>query len=267
MITTPGIPQFGAGNSKLPDSTLTFALPSGFTCPGALRCLATADRHSGKLSDGPKQEFRCYEASIESLRPNVRAARWRNYELIRHLDSEPMAELLLAGIAARRDHKSTHVRWFTGGDCFSAALRDAIFRVCFFTPELTHYYYTKNLPLLAPSPSQLINLPPNLKVTASWGGKWDHLLEVPGLFPRTARVAHTRQEAEALGLAIDFDDRLAWAEQPSHFCHLTHGSQPAGSPARLALNARRRSGDFTGYGTRRVHVAPAPAQLATLKCS
>lgn len=252
MITTAGIPQFGAGNSKLPDSTLTFALPSGFTCPGALQCLAMADRHSGRIADGPQQQFRCYESSIESLRPSVRAARWRNFDLIKHLDAEPMAELLLAGIAARRDHKTTHLRWFTGGDFFSAALRDAIFQVADLTPELTHYAYTKNLPLFAPSPDRLISIPPNLRITASWGGKWDHLLEA-GLFPRTARVLNTREEAAALGLPIDLDDRHAWQLLPQHFCHLSHGTQPSGSAAGAAIRRRRKAGDFSGYGSRRVH--------------
>lgn len=249
MITTHGIPHFGCGNSKLPDSTLTFALPSGHTCPGALHCLAMADRVTGKLTDGPHQQFRCHEASIENFRSNVRSARWRNFELLKNLGSAEQAELLLAGIAARRDHKSTHVRWFTGGDLYSAALRDAIFLVCRQTPGLIHYFYTKNLPLLVPTLDRSIYVPPNLRITASWGGKFDHLIEA-GFFPRTARVLHTREEAQALGLAIDFNDQLAWQDEPTHFCHLTHGNQPSGSAAKLAIMQRRRSGDFTGYGRR-----------------
>lgn len=241
-----GIPFFGRGNSKLPDSTLTFALPSGHTCPGALQCLALADRETGKISDGPQQTFRCHEASIENFRPNVRASRWQNFEIIRGLNPTEVTDLLLAGIGQALDHKSTHCRWFVGGDLYSVVLRDAIFQTCRETEELTHYFYTKNLPLLAPSYSRLIGLPDNLRVVASWGGKFDYLAP---LFPRTARVVHTRAEAERLGLPIDTTDRLAWQDEPIHFCHLSHGMQPAGSPASQAIAARRRNGDFTGYGT------------------
>ena len=251
MITTAGLPTFGAGNSKLPDSTLTFALPSGYTCPGALLCLAMAERHTGKLIDGPEQEFRCFEASIENFRPNVRFSRWRNFELLQHRSADEQAELLLAGLAAKRDHKSTHVRWFTGGDCYSAELRDAIFKTCRQTPDLTHYYYTKNLPLLAPDLTRLIQLPDNMRVTASWGGRFDYLITA-GLFHRSARVVHTRAEAAELGLAIDFNDRLAWQDLASHFCHLSHGGQRSGSPAQLAIRQRRQQHDFTGYGAARV---------------
>lgn len=252
MITSNGIPHFGCGNAKLPDSTLTFALPSGYSCPGALLCLARADRITGRIVDGEQQQFRCYEASIESLRPLVRSARWRNYELIRHLDAAPMAELLAAGLSSARNHKTTHVRWFTGGDCFCAPLRDAIVRISSSTPDLIHYFYTKNLPLLLTQAGDLIPLPANLRVTASWGGKHDHLLEA-GLFPRTARVLNTEQEAEDLGLPIDTTDRLAWQEEPIHFCHLSHGMQQAGSAASKAIARRRREGRFTGYGGRKRH--------------
>lgn len=253
MIISNGIPLFYPGNSKLPDSTLTFALPSGFTCPGALHCLARADRITGRISDGPHQLFRCHEASIEALRTNVRRSRWRNFELIAQLDSEPMAELLMAGIAAARTHKTTHLRWFTGGDCFNAALRDAIIHCSQLTGELIHYLYTKNLYLWledAANPAGLMRLPGNLRVTASWGGRFDHLLEA-GLFPRTARVLNTVEEADALGLEIDFTDRLAWQDTPSHFCHLSHGTQAPGSAAGNAIRARRKAGLFSGYGRTR----------------
>lgn len=211
-------------------------------------CLARADRATGKIIDGSKQTFRCYEASIEGLRPGVRRSRWRNFDLIRRLDSKPMAELLLAGIAARRSLKTTHVRWFTGGDCFSESLRDAIVICTDHTPELIHYFYTKNLPLFLG-----FQRPANLFITASWGGHHDDL--IPFHFPRSARVCNTAAEAAELGLAIDFDDRLAWQPEDTHFCHLTHGMQRSGSDASRAIAARRRAGQFTGYGSR--HVAAA----------
>jgi hypothetical protein len=250
MLISNGIPFFGSGNSKLPDSTLTFALPSGFTCPGALHCLAKADRVTGTITDGPQQRFRCHEASAECRFTSVRKARWRNLELIAPLKAGPMAELLMAGISAARTHKTTHLRWFTGGDCYSTALCDAIIACSAATPELIHYLYTKNLFIFledSPAPSKLMPLPPNLRVTASWGGKFDYLLEA-GLFPRTARVVNYPEEAAALGLEIDYTDKLAWQDKPTHFCHLSHGGQQPGSEAGNAIRLRRKAGLFSGYG-------------------
>jgi hypothetical protein len=245
-------PSFGCGNAKLPDSTLTLALPSGFTCPGALQCLAMAERTTGHIFDGPQQEFRCYEASIESRFPSTRNSRWRNFEILKGLDSRDMADALLAGIAAAADHKTTHIRFFTGGDCFSGALRDAIIAVAERTPEFISYFYTKNLPLFVDGPGSpgLLPLPENLRVTASWGGKFDGLIDAAG-FRRTARVVHYRWMAVANGWPIDTSDRYAWQDEPTHFCHLTHGGQPKGSPAGAAISHRRKTGDFTGYGGRR----------------
>lgn len=251
MITSSGLPHFGRGNSKLPDSFLTFALPSGFTCPGALSCLAKAHRITGKITDGPKQTFRCYEASVEALRPGVRHARWRNFELMRGLPALALAELLLAGIAAKRNLKTTHVRWFTGGDCFSPELRDAIVTCASETDDLTHYFYTKNLPLFLDN--FFSSKPSNLFVTASWGGQHDLL--IPNHFPRSARVCHTRSDAQLLGLPVDFNDSYAYQPLDTHFCHLTHGTQPSGSEASLAISARRRAGDFVGYGAKHVIAA------------
>jgi hypothetical protein len=257
MLISNGIPTFSSGNAKLPDTTLTFALPSGFTCPGALLCLAQADQLTGRITDGPKQLFRCHEASIEARRTSARKSRWRNYELIRHLDAGPMAELLMAGISAARMYKTTHLRWFTGGDCFSPALRDAIIQCSTATPELIHYLYTKNLWIWvesAENPSRPMPLPPNLRLTASWGGKFDHLLEA-GIFPRTAKVLNTPEEAATAGLEIDYTDQLAWQDEPTHFCHLAHGGQPPGSAAGNAIRARRKAGQFSGYSRRNAHVA------------
>lgn len=246
LINTP-LPYFGRGNSKLPDSTLTFALPSGFTCPGALHCLSMADRHKGTLTDGPQQRFRCYEASIESLRPSVRARRWENFDLIKHRSLSELADLLAAGITHACDHKTTHVRWFTGGDCFSGTLRDAIFTVAERSPQLIHYFYTKNLPLFLPPPLAPC-WPENIRITASVGGKFDHLLPA---FSRTARVLDNSWQAAALGLPIDTNDVLAWQAEPLHFCHLSHGMQPAGSISGKFIAWRRKRGEFTGYGSRK----------------
>lgn len=248
-------PKFGRGNAKLGDNVLTLSLPSGFTCPGALQCLAKADRDTGRITDGGRQEFRCFEASAESRWRSVRDHRWRNFDILRKLDASAMATALLHGLFAARQLKSTHVRWFTGGDFFSTDMRDAVMECARSTPDLIHYAYTKSLPFFVPWVAtddggfplpRPKPMPPNLFITASWGGRFDHLI-TEARFPRTACVVHTIAEAEAAGLEIDTTDQLAWQEKPTHFCHLTHGSQPAGSRASTELSARRRRGEFAGY--------------------
>lgn len=245
------LPYFGRGNDKLSDATLTFSLPVGHTCPGALTCLAFSDRDTGKITDGPCQSCRCNEAGVEARRPSVRKSRWRNFDLIRQMPAGALPDALFHGIQYARQLKTTHVRWFTGGDCFSTALRDGIIAAAERTPDLIHYFYTKNLPLfVVGDPPRPLLLPRNLRITASWGGKFDHLIE-QGFFPRSARVLNYEHEAEALGLPIDKTDFYAWSETPVHFCHISHGVQPPGTPAAEAIKARRREGGFTGYGSKR----------------
>lgn len=236
--------KFGHGNAKLPDSTLTFALPAGFTCPGALHCLAYTNPATGRVQDGPYTQFRCSAAS-EETRPSVRAARWHNWRLIRSCPPQELPELLLLSLRAARRLKSERVRWFTSGDCPTPALRDALIAAAKHAPDLLFYLYSKHLPLWLEG-GAVRPLPDNLKLTASWGGRWDFLL-ADGLFPRTARVVNTHDEAYSLGLPLDFNDSHAWGPLDGHFAHLVHGTQPAGSTAGAAIAQRRKAGLFSGY--------------------
>jgi hypothetical protein len=236
--------KFGHGNAKLPNSTMIFALPAGHTCPGALHCLSKADPATGKITDGPHTIFRCSAAS-EETRPTVRDARWHNHRLLSGLDSAAMAELLHLSLLAQRRTFTERVRWFTSGDCFNADLRDALITTAQRCPDLLFYLYSKNLPLWL-ADGRLLPLPGNMILTASWGGRYDFLL-ADGLFPRTARVVNTQEEAYTLGLPIDFTDAYAYSSTPTHFAHLVHGTQPKGSTAGQAIQQRRRAGQFAGY--------------------
>lgn len=245
-----GLFSFSHGNSKLPDSTLIFSLPAGHTCPGASLCLSKADPDTGKISDGPLTRFRCYAASEEARHSSVRAARWRNLDLVRRLDGNELNAGLTLSIAAARSHKTTHVRWFGSGDCFSAALRDGLIYCAETFPELVFYLYSKNLPIWLDG-TMLRALPSNMFLTASYGGRFDNLLQ-QGLFPRTARVVFNQEEADRLGLPVDFNDSYAYDPLPTHFAHLVHGTQPAGSDAGKAIRARGKAGLFVGYSNRRI---------------
>ena len=226
--------KFQHGNKKLPDSIMHFSLPAGYTCPGARICHSKFSRKTRKIEDGPDCLWRC-SAAMEETRPNVNKARDHNHRLVEELKSDPirLGEHLLLSIKAKRILKTRYVRWFTSGDCYTPALRDAII-YCADMTNLVHYLYTKNLPIWLG-----VRLPENLRVTASWGGKWDSLIE-EGHFPRNAKVFNYYEDAEACGREIDTDDSLAYSAQATAFGLLIHGTQPSGSDAGIAARHNRK---------------------------
>ena len=90
-------------------------------------------------------------------------------------------------------------------------------------------------------------LPSNFYMTASYGGKFDHLID-EGLFTRYSKVVMNDAEAEALGLEVDHDDSHCFGEKP--FALLVHGTQPKGSIAAAKLKERKRNGAFSGYNAK-----------------
>ena len=247
--------KFGHGNAKLPNTTMTFAIPAGHTCPGALHCLSKADPGTGKIQDGPYTIFRCSAAS-EETRTAVRNARWHNFRLLAGLDTPETVDLIEISLRAQVRTYTERVRWFTSGDCWSTTLRNALIQIGRRHPEILFYLYSKNLPIWLED-GRPLPLPDNLLLTASWGGRYDFLLQ-EGIFPRTARVVDTYEEAADLGLPIDYDDRLAYSTTPVHFAHLVHGTQPPGSKAGRAISDRRKRGLFSGYSAGRRHLPPVP---------
>jgi hypothetical protein len=162
-----------------------------------------------------------------------------------------LPQLLIDSLNYRLERKTTHVRWHTAGDFFSYRYCKAVLLAAQATPDLTHYFYTKSLHFW-----QDLLLPENVFLTASWGGKYDHLIE-QGYFPRNAKVVCFQADADALGLPVDHDDIHAHTGEPHAFAHLVHGSQPAGSEWSKAISIRKKLGEFVGYG--KTH-AKSPAQ-------
>lgn len=230
--------RFGHGNAKLPKTTMIFDLPAGSTCPGAKDCLSRFNLITRKIEDGPDTIFRCSAASQE-IYPDVAAKRHSNLLLINSTSN--LDELLYDSVQVNRTYRTTHVRWHNSGDFFSSRYAKAVLQVAERTPELTHYFYTKMLLLFLDVP-----LPSNVFLTASWGGKYDHLIEA-GHYPRNSRVVLNDAEAISHGLPVDHTDQHAYSSTPHAFCHLVHGSQPAGSVAGKAIQARKKAGQFVGY--------------------
>jgi Gene product 88 len=226
--------KFGIGNAKLGKAIHTFALPSGYTCPGALKCLAFADRKTGMIRDGSKAGHRCFMASIEAYSKTLRPKVWRNFRLLKLANGEDgMADLIERSLPASARIVRVHV----GGDFFSREYFNAWMRVARRRPDVRFYAYTKSLVWWV---SSLI--PENFHLTASEGGKHDALIQQYGL--KTARVVFSIEEAAALGLEIDHDDNHAY-DGASSFALLIHGTQPAGSAASKAKAALKGIGSYS----------------------
>lgn len=243
-VEGPQIVTFGTRNAKLQKQhTATFALPAGYTCPGACDCLAHFDRETKKIVDGPEAKFRCYAASMEAARPSVRTSVDRNLSIVKHAKTEAaMADVLDMSLPARRYFR-IRVHW--DGDFFSAAYFRAWMRVAERNPERLFYAYTKNLPVWVTN-RHLV--PENFVLTASRGGKWDDMIE-PNKLRQAVVVFHPR-EAARMGLEIDHDDSHARDPHGGDFALLIHGMQPTGSEASEAVKVLKKEKVKFSYSTK-----------------
>jgi hypothetical protein len=233
--------KFGKANAKLrnmPNAKVaTFSLPAGWTCPAAVDCLAKADRTTGKVTDGTHATFRCFAATDEARSPSARSMRWHNFDALRGHDATEIAAL----IAEALPRDCNVVRIDVSGDFFNQAYFDAWIIVARMFPNVTFYAYSKSLDYWA---SRLGDIPANLNLTASVGGRHDALIGEYGL--KSATVVFSPAEADALGLKIDHDDTAA-AFGTASFALLLHGTQPKGSDASAALSAMRAAGVQFSY--------------------
>jgi hypothetical protein len=241
--------SFSKGNAKLGSHTLIFSLPAGKTCPGALFCKAfavidpiTNKRH---IQDGPETIFRCFAATSEAQYDGPFYARARNLSTIveyLQIGVDYAAEQISVALNNFRTRKVKLVRIHESGDFFSLAYLQAWVKVAEANPTLKFYCYSKSLEIF--QQFGIVNLPANFYLTASYGGKWDNLID-QGLFPRYSKVVMTDADADALGLEVDHDDSHCFGPNP--FALLVHSTQPKGSDWGKAIRARRAAGQFGGY--------------------
>ena len=241
--------KFSNGNAKLGKQTLIFNLPAGKTCPGASLCKAFAVMGADgrtKVQDGSETVFRCFAASSEAQYPATFAARSENLVSIAQalLDGgvDAAADLINNGIQNHRTRNTKLVRIHESGDFFNLAYLLAWIEVAKQNPDLKFYCYSKSLDLFVNQ-----ELPSNFYLTASYGGKFDHLID-EGFFIRYSKVVMNDKEAEDLGLEVDHDDSHCFGDQP--FALLVHGTQPKGSIAALKLKERKARGAFSGYSSK-----------------
>ena len=192
-------PAFTKGNRYLFDpATYAWNIPSGWTCPAADQCLAKADRKTGKITNGPGQKFKCYSAMTERY-PSVRERLWTNFESVARKSPEDVEAVLQC-----LPEKAKLVRIHAAGDFFSQNYFDGWLRFIRSREDVHFWAFTKSLPFWI---ARINEIPPNLMLQASYGGKHDELIDRHNL--KYAKVVWSKAEAESLGLEIDLDDRLA----------------------------------------------------------
>ncbi len=135
-------------------------LPTGHTCPFASECLVKVNRQTGKF-DNKSNLYRCYSANPERF-PSVREHRWNNFEYVLN-GNKPILP---------KDCKS--VRIHASGDFFNQKYFDMWLEIAMENPNIEFWAYTKSLKYWV---NRINNIPNNLILTASYGGKNDELIQ------------------------------------------------------------------------------------------
>ena len=244
--------KFADSNNKL-DDIITFSMPAGHSCPFAKDCRSCAVRNPRKrhdigdtrkfiIQDGPHTQFRCFTAIDEVMYKEVRNARWHNFLTLLSVltkGKQATVELIERSLPIARWGKPTRVH--VAGDFFTQKYFDAWMDVARRNPTRLFYAYTKALPLWV---KRRKTIPKNFKLTASYGGTHDWMIEKYHL--KFAKVVKDVQEARMMGLPIDHDDSHAYSGDKS-FALLVHGQQPAGSVWAKAWATLKKLG-IGGYG-------------------
>lgn len=260
--------KFSAANSKLKGlynvkqlqpylqnarKVYSFDLLSGWSCPFASDCLSKVYEIGGKrtIKDGKNCQFRCFSASQEVVFPNTYNRRKENFDTIkRAVDYMHMANMIDEVVPNNLGVCRIHV----GGDFFSKQYMRAWTVIANWYPDRLFYAYTKSLQYWLDLQDELgYKWPENLILTASRGGRLDHLIDQHGL--REAVVVFSEDEAAALEYEIDHND--SHAARPDiasqNFALLIHGVQPKGSEASEAVKQLKKSGTKFEYGKASPH--------------
>ena len=225
-----------------PNAKITYeslSLLSGHSCPFALDCLAKVNLKTFKIIDGKDAEFRCFSATAEAAFPSVRKQRQHNFDELRACSTvDEIVELLTMSIRPSYAPFRIHV----GGEFFNQMYFDAWIEYAKRNPQRIFYAYTKSLPYWV---ARIDSIPANLSLTASRGGRMDHLIDEHGL--KEARVVFSESEAQKLGLEIDHDDSHAIENNGQSFALLLHGTQKAKSTASQAIKTMKANGTKFSY--------------------
>jgi hypothetical protein len=164
-------------------------LPTGSSCPFALECKVSVDRHTGKF-DVKRGQYRCYAASPERF-PAVREHRWNNYDYVR------------AGGIPEIPKGCKAIRIHAAGDFFNQQYFDMWVQLAKANPDVEMWAYTKSLQYWV---NRMDDIPSNLILTASAGGRQDDLIIKHKL---KCAIVFPNQEAVPQGFPIDNNDDFA----------------------------------------------------------
>jgi|TARA_R100000234_G_scaffold38624_1_gene22847 hypothetical protein len=234
LSKVPELAKYLEGKRKV----YSFDLLSGYSCPFAEQCLSKATVQldgKRKIKDGPKTEFRCFSASQEVQYTNVYKLRKGNFDAIRkHKTAWDMCKDLTLNLPKDAGIVRIHV----AGDFFNENYFKAWMMVANLCPSVLFYAYTKSLKYWIDNRDLI---PDNLILTASRGGRLDHLIDEHNL--REAVVVYSEFSAAIKKLIIDHDDSHAACPslKDNSFALLIHGTQPKGTEAANALQNLRRN--------------------------
>jgi len=237
LSQVPSLTPFLQGKRKV----YSFDLLSGFSCPFANECLSKVHIIDGKrkIIDGPNTLFRCFSASQEALFTNVYNKRFDNFELVKTAANSQfdVADLLDSMLPENTGIVRIHV----GGDMFNRNYFMGWLLMAIRNPTVLFYAYTKSLNYWI---DNIDIIPDNVVLTASRGGRLDHLIDKHNL--REAKVVFSEKEAADLNLEIDHDDSHAAdvSKRDESFALLIHGVQPKGSKASAALKTLKGKGSY-----------------------
>ena len=216
-------------------------LLSGYSCPFAHDCLskAVADENGKRtIKDGLHTQFRCFSASQEVQYNNVYNLRINNYDILKA--DKDNADSMFLNLWEAMPSNTGIVRIHVAGDFFNENYFKAWIRLANKYAGILFYAYTKSLRYWA---NNRDDVPDNLVLTASYGGRDDNMIDTHSL--RSAKVIFS--ETDANGLEIDHDDSHAARPSLAHkdFALLIHGTQPKGTEAAQALKTLKGKGSYS----------------------
>ena len=230
--------KMSKGNAKLSKDTLILSLPAGLTCPGSNNCKAWVTLKDDKrvLNRGDETIFTCFAASEELRYPNVYKSRRYNFDLINGYvlknDLKGLTDLINRSIQSNRKNV-LKVRIHESGDFYHPLYLQAWLNVAKLNKDIKFYCYSKSLEYFLK-----VLLPNNFYLTASYGGRYDYLID-QGYFTRYSKVVFSVAEAKRLGLEIDKDESLCFGNKP--FALLLHGLQEKNTASAIALKEIKRN--------------------------
>ena len=249
---------FGKPNAKLIElqritgrKLFTFSMLAGHTCPFANECKAHVeiDENGRKyLVDGPNSDYRCFSASQEVLYPPIYNSRLHNAELLKiaALGYNKAANEIVDDIPK----KAGIIRIHVSGDFATLAYFDAWREAAKRRADILFYAYTKSIPFWV---KRISDIPDNLILTASYGGKADKLIAPNGL--RHCKVFEYDYNAIQAGYEnIDHNDTFACLPENRYinFALLVHGPQKAKTKWAKAIRDNR-----AGYSREKAFAALA----------